>query len=169
MAKKEVTAKHGKHKILMFRLLEEASKKGAAKLALQTEHTWKYERSTDQKMTKDGAITIGGGLKVSLDIKAVASTDEVNALLKAAAIDGKKLEVWEVDLSAKGEDGKYEALYARGDLSSWEVPANVENIEEISTSMQIDDQPKAGKVTLTMEQEEMLAYVFRDTAAVVGG
>lgn len=43
-------ANFGKNKILMFRKL--GDKTAAAKLALQTEHTWKYERSTDSEKQK---------------------------------------------------------------------------------------------------------------------
>ena len=88
-------------------------------------------------------------------------------MLKQSVIDGDKLEIWEIDLSSKSETGnQYDALYMRGDLNSWEVPRNVEDLVEISTEARIDGKPVAGKVTLTAEQEEEITYAFRDLTKV---
>ena len=153
--------KFGKDKILMFRKLGE--KKAAAKLALQTEHKWSYERSNDTKKTKDGAVTSDGGLEVKLEIEAVATNDELNKMLKQSVVEGFKLEVWEIDLADKKSDNKYGALYAQGSLASWEVPSNVEDLETISTEMTIDGKPVAGEATLTTEQVNAIQYAFKDT------
>lgn len=156
---------YGRNKILMFRLLSEADQKDAAKLALQTEHTWSYERSADQTQTKDGPVNASGGLSVTLDITAISSKDAVNEMLKQSVIDGETLEVWEIDLASKTSDNKYSALYARGNLSTWEVPSNVEDLETISTSMSIEGKPQAGEATLSAEHlaEIEAAYTFQDT------
>lgn len=158
--------KHGKQKILRFRLLEDEATKSAAKLALQTEHNWNYNRSRDTTQTKDGAISSGGGLEVTLDIDAVVSDDPVNNMLKRSVIEDKKLEVWDIDISATNEDGSYNATYAQGSLESWEVPSEVESFETLSTTMVIDMVPQEGKVTITPEEELEVQYVFRDTAPV---
>ena len=42
-----IKAIYGKDKFLMFRLLEDARKQKATKLALQTEHTLSADRSVD--------------------------------------------------------------------------------------------------------------------------
>lgn len=97
------TPVHGKDRILMFRKLSEAGTKGAAKLSLQTSHTWNYQRSTSTTETKDGGIVSQGGLETSLDISAVTSKDELNEMLKQAVIKSHKLEVWDIDLTTKGE------------------------------------------------------------------
>lgn len=159
-------AKYGKNKILMFRKL--GDKTAAAKLALQIEHSWNYERSTDVKKTKDGAVASDGGLEVSLSIEAVSSVDPVNKMLKDSVINGDKLEVWEIDLAGQKSGSKYPALYAQGKLSSWEVPANVEDLETISTEMTIDGKPVEGFATLTAEQEAAIQYVFADTTQITG-
>lgn len=155
-------AKKGKDKILMFRLLSEAAAKSAAKLALQVEHEWEYNRDTDTTQTKDGSITTDGGLEVSLSISGLSSNDEVNRMLKGSVINGAMLEVWEVDLAEKNEDNKYAAIYARGKLNSWTVPANVEDFEELETEMSIEGVPQEGLVTLTQEQEQYIQYAFSD-------
>ena len=80
----------GKDRILMFR--KKGDKTAAAKLALQTEHKWEYERKTDSTKTKDGAISAAGGLEVTLSIEAVASRDELNNMLKNYVIEGYELD-----------------------------------------------------------------------------
>ena len=156
-------ANYGKNKILMFRKL--GDKTAAAKLALQTEHTWKYERSTDSEKTKDGAVVTDGGLEVTLSIEAVTSNDDVNKMLKNAVVNGDKLEVWEIDLAGTKQDEKYPAIYAQGALSSWEVPDNVEDLETLSTEMTIEGKPVEGYATLTASQVEEINYAFKDTTA----
>lgn len=154
----------GKDKILMFRKL--GDKTAAAKLALQTEHSWKYGRSTDSKKTKDGAIVKDGGLEVTLSIEAVTSRDDVNKMLKDSVVNGYKLEVWEIDLAGEKQSEKYPAIYAQGALSSWEVPDNVEDLETLSTEMTIEGKPVEGYATLTVSQVEEINYAFADTTAI---
>lgn len=162
--KKELVAVNGKDKVLMFRKL--GDKAAAAKLALQTNHKWEYERSNDSKKTKDGAVTSNGGLEVSLSIEAISSRDEVNELLANSVKDGFKVEVWEIDLAGEKQGGKYPALYAQGSLGKWEVPSDVEDLEEISTEMTIDGKPQAGYVTLTDDHVKEINYAFRDVTAI---
>lgn len=156
----------GKDRILMFR--KKGDKIAAAKLALQTEHKWEYERKTDSTKTKDGAISAAGGLEVTLSIEAVASRDELNNMLKNSVIEGYELEVWDIDLKGEKQGAKYPALYAIGKLSKWEVPANVEDLITLQTEMAIDGKPVPGYATLTAEQEAEVLYAFTDTTAITG-
>lgn len=156
-------ANFGKNKILMFRKL--GDKTAAAKLALQTEHKWKYERKNDSTATKDGSVVSDKGLEVTLSIEAVTSRDDVNKMLKKSVVDGEKLEVWEIDLAGEKQGEKYPALYAQGALSSWEVPDNVEDLETLSTEMTIEGKPVEGYATLTASQVEEINYAFKDTTA----
>ena len=145
----------------MFRKLGE--NKAAAKLAFQVENKLKYERSNDTKKTKDGAVNSDGGLEVTLEIEAVSSRDELNKLLERSVTEGFKLEVWEIDLAGEKQADKYPAKYMQGSLSSWELPANVEDLITISTEMKIDGKPVDGYATLTEEQQKAVQYAFKDT------
>lgn len=156
-------ANFGKNKILMFRKLGDTT--AAAKLALQTEHKWKYERKNDSTATKDGSVVSDKGLEVTLSIEAVTSRDDVNKMLKKSVVDGEKLEVWEIDLAGEKQGEKYPALYAQGALSSWEFPDNVEDLETLSTEMTIEGKPVEGYATLTASQVEEINYAFKDTTA----
>ena len=157
-------AQLGKEKILMFRKF--GDKTAAAKLALQTEHKWEYSRDADTTKTKDGAVVADGGLETKLSITAIGTKDELNEMLKKSVVDGYKVEVWEIDLSDKKSNGKYGALYAIGRLSSWKVPANVEELVEIESEMSVEGKPQAGEATLTDEQVKEIQYTFQDTTAI---
>lgn len=150
----------GKDKILMFRKL--GDKKAAAKLAFQIEHKLTYERKNDSTKTKDGTVVSDGGLEVKLSIEALSARDDLNNMLKESVINGDKLEVWEIDLQDKKKAGKFGALYMQGSLSSWEVPANVEELAKIETEMAIDGKPVPGEVTLSNEQLQAIQYAFKD-------
>lgn len=162
------TPDKGKDKILLFRLLEEATTEKAAKLALQVNHAWNYSRAVDTTQTKDGAITTVGGLIVTLNFDAISTNDDVNKMLAEAAKGGKKLEVWEIDLASKAlksqseTDYEYDALYAQGVIETWELPQDTEGFVEFSTPMFIDGEPQEGKVELSEEQEDEVQYAFRD-------
>lgn len=162
-------AKLGKNKILAFRKLSEANSKTGAKLAFQIEHTLSYERNNESTATKDGAVINPGGLVAKMDINALASNDPVNNMLMESVINGEKLEIWEIDLTAPvGEEGnEYNALYMRGNLSSWSVPAPTEGPVQITTSASIDGTPQNGTVTFTAEELDEIQYAFRDLKAVV--
>lgn len=156
----------GKDKILMFRKF--GDKKAAAKLALQTEHEWEYSRDADSTKTKDGAVVADGGLETKLSINAIGTKDDLNEMLKKSVVDGYKVEVWEIDLADKKSNGKYGALYAIGRLSSWKVPANVEDLVEIESELIIEGKPQAGEATLTGEQIKEIQYTFQDTTVPSG-
>lgn len=157
----------GKDKVLYFRLLKDAARNKAARLALQTEHEWSYERDNEVVQTKDGGIVQGGALEVTLEINAISTRDELNKMLLKAVQEGLKVEVWEVDISDKREGNTYGAKYAIGELNEWSLPANVEELEELSTSMAIDGQPLDGVVSLTAEEVETIkaVYDFKDLNA----
>lgn len=81
---------HGGDKILVFRGL--SNKTVVIKLALQTEHKWKYERKSDLITTKDGPVVLGKGLEVTPSIEAASTRDELNTMLEKFVIQSCKLE-----------------------------------------------------------------------------
>ncbi len=157
----------GKDKILMFRLLSKSTE-SAARLALQTSHEIGKTRETTTTQTKDGAIVTTGGLETVISIEAISTRDEVNEMLESAVDNGETLEVWEIDLKGKPDaEGKLPALYGQGYLNSWTTPDDVEEHETISTEMNISGKLVPGYVTLTPEQEEEIAYAFKDIIASI--
>lgn len=157
---------YGKNRILMFRLYKDRNKEGATKLALQTKHEWKYEAKSDSTETKDGSINSPATPTVTLDIEAISSLDELNTMLKNAVVQSEMLEVWDINYGDKKSEGKYGATYARGYMTSWDVPSEVGKLDELKTSMNIDQIPQDGEATVTADQEKAIQYAFEDTAAV---
>lgn len=158
----------GKDKVLKFRLLEEAEQKKAAKLALQVEHTITYDTNSDSQQTKDGPVNYSGGLTSAIELTAVSTRDEVNEMLRRSVVEGKVLEVWEIDLGAETSDGKYPAKYGQGILSEWEEPANVEEAAQFTTTLNIDGFLQEGTVQMSADELEEIQYAFRGTDAVTG-
>lgn len=150
----------GKDKILMIRKLGDNA--NAARLALQIEHKLEYSRKADSVATKDGSVTTSNGLETTLTLKAVSSRSKVDKLLEDAVINDDVLEFWEVDLKGEKQGNKYPAKYMRGTLSSWEVPANVEDLIEQEAEATIIGKPVDGYATITTEQESAIQYAFTD-------
>lgn len=151
---------YGKDKVLKFRLLKDIKNKDAAKLALQMEHTIKYDTGQESKQTKDGPINTGTGLTTTIEISAISTRDEVNKMLRDSVLNQEDLEVWEIDLGATPVGGKYPVLYGRGRLSSWEDPANVEEAAEFSTTLNIDGTLQSGFDVVTDMEKQQIQYVY---------
>lgn len=158
-----IKAIEGKKRVLFFRLLRDAETKKAAKLALQTSHEWEKSRDNDSTATKDGSKSRSGALETTLSIDALATNDEVNAMLEKSVNDGEVVEVWDVDLSEPTTENKYKAKYAQGLLNSWSTPSDVEDFVTFSTEMTIDGLPQDGEATVTEADQKSIQYAFRDT------
>jgi|SRR5690625_54897 len=155
----------GKNKVLLFRRLKDSDEE-AAKLALQTEHTFELERDGDSIVTKDGTIVNLGELEGEVTgIEAVqAKDDPVAKMLLDSIIEGEKLELWEVSVDEDlKEDDKYPAMYAQGYLTSWEEENSAEDEATYSGDFMIEQKPQFGMATLTEDQEAAVQYAFRDT------
>lgn len=160
----------GKNTVLLFRLLEEQGTQSAVKLAFQTEHELTESRDTDTTATKDGNIVTPSALETSLDCTSIlAKGDETADKLRQALRDYKKIEIWEVDLSTKGDSmnsEKYKAMYYQGYVSEWSKSPSAEDSIELSLTFTIEGVGQSGFVTLTPEQENVVKYVFKDVTPV---
>lgn len=161
-------AKKGIDVILLYRLLKNASKEAAWKMAFQTEHENELSRDTDAVDTKDGKIQT---LKpVEYDFSAtsiVAKGDERVDELKQALINGEIIEIWEIDKAEVGtkspNTGKYKATYYQGYVASFKATANAEDALELEMEFAINGVGKEGYATLSTEQANAVQYVFEDT------
>lgn len=189
MSEKQTTqleAKQGIHAILLFRLLKEAGKEKAAKLAFQTEHEVGKSRDVDGQKTKDGIIQSVGALEYDFKAKSIlAKGDTLAAKLEKAMEDGELVEIWDIDseeASKNGEDeiakvwgindtgtsegsGKYLATYYQGYISSFSAKKNAEENIEIEMEFAINGVGKKGFATLTTEQKAAVQYAFKDTTS----
>lgn len=160
----------GKNLILLFRLLEDAAKHKAAKLAFQTEHAVDKSRDSDTTETKDGPVTVGQGMEEEISFSCImAKNDPVAKMLDEALINNKTVEVWEVDVTPKEEDdGKYPATYRQGLITEYNTSANVEDLITLECTFVTSGIGQKGEVTLTQEQKEVVQYKFRDTEVYNG-
>lgn len=155
---------HGKHKVLLFRLLSEDGTAEAAKLVFQTDHTFSFSRSMDKITTKDGTLIKVGELESEVSIEAIqAKDDPVGEMLRDSVLKGQKLELWEATIDG---EGPHKAVYCQGYLDGWEWTAGVDDESTISSTFNVELEPQFGEVTLTVEQETAVQYAFRDTAIV---
>jgi TP901-1 family phage major tail protein len=170
MAEADKTPKHGKNKILKMRLLKDATEKVAAKLALQTNHTWAKARSTNTTQTNDGAVNADGGLETTITFESLLTGDEASQILNAAIDDGEQLEIWEIDLATGVEQDdqslECDAIYMQGIIESLDEDADVAGYQAVSGSIKVDGKPQKGKVKITKDEHEEVMYAFRDTNTV---
>lgn len=160
----------GKNLILLFRLLEDAAKGKAAKLAFQTEHSVEKSRDSDITETKDGPLPVGQGMEEEIPFNCImAQNDPVAKMLDDALVYNKVVEVWEVDVTPKEEDdGKYPAVYRQGLITEYNKAANVEDLITLECTFITSGIGQRGEVTLTQEQREIVQYKFRDTEVYNG-
>ncbi|MGM8139852.1 phage major tail protein, TP901-1 family [Enterococcus italicus] len=163
----DLLAKQGKNVILLYRLLNKATQEAAWKLAFQTEHTLEKTRDYNTTATKDGAIGSLSEVEYSLSATSIAAKGDKHAEEMDDAFDnGDVVEVWEIDkeeLGTAGNEGKYKAKYLRAYLTSYSTNPNSEDSLELSLEFGVFGKPKKGYATLTAEQAEVVAYVFKDT------
>ncbi|NCB82124.1 MAG: phage major tail protein, TP901-1 family [Bacilli bacterium] len=162
----ELTAKQGKDVILLYRLLNKATKEAAWKLAFQTEHSNEKTRDYNTTATKDGPIGSLAAIEYSLSATSIAANGDPHLGEMDDAMDnGDIIEVWEIDKAEKGSDGKYKAKYLRAYLTSFSYEPNSEDALELSMEFGVFGKPQKGNATLTEEQANVVQYLFKDTVA----
>lgn len=172
---KQLEAKQGIHSILLFRLLKEAEKQEATKLAFQTEHEVGKSRDVDGQKTKDGIIQSVGALEYDFKATSIlAKGDVLAAKLEKAMEDGDLVEIWDIDSEeaikngssklasvwginngTNGENNKYLATYYQGYISSFSAKKNAEENIVIEMEFAINGVGKKGLATLTNDQKKL--------------
>ncbi|HER5561435.1 TPA: phage major tail protein, TP901-1 family [Streptococcus pyogenes] len=181
---KQLEAKQGIHSILLFRLLKDADKEEATKLAFQTEHEVGKSRDVDGQKTKDGIIQSVGALEYDFKVTSIlAKGDELAAKLEKAIEDGELVEIWDIDSEeaikqpegdklvkvwdvkngTNGGENKYLATYYQGYISSFSAKKNAEENIVIEMEFAINGVGKKGLATLTNDQKKAVQYAFKDT------
>lgn len=153
--------------ILLFRLLEDATKEAAFKLAFQTEHENTKSKDSDSVATKDGPIRTPGALEFDFSATSIlALNDPYVEKLETALDEDKLIEIWEINRAEKGTGGdadKYKATYYQGYVTSFGKNPNAEDSVELSLEFGINGKGAKGYATLSADQEEVVQYVFKDT------
>lgn len=168
----DLVAKQGKNIILLYRLLDKATKEAAWKLAFQTEHSMEKTRDYNTTPTKDGMIGSLATVEYSLSATSIAASGDSHVTAMDDAFDdGKIIEIWEIDKEEKGTEeadkDKFKAKYLRAYLTSFSYEPNSEDALELSLEFGVFGKPQSGFATLTEEQADVVQYAFKDTAKAV--
>lgn len=144
-----------------LRLLSEDHLMPAMMLPLQTSLDFDISRDADPTTTKDGSVTVPGGLETEISAEFIDSIAEVSDKAYTAILDGAEVELWKVNRRRKNASGQYFAWYVRGYITE---DSNSNDADDASTrelTFTASGKPKRGWVTLTKEQQEDLDYLFR--------
>lgn len=166
----------GDRLLLFFRDYDKQQTDDGAKLRFQTEHSVSKEKETDSIWTKDGSqVTVRDGentLSIS-SLKYEEDGDILNVFgqLEELFDDNKLVEVWQVNLDSKTEDGTYKITYYQGHFTSFEITAG-DSAVEASIEYAVNGRGVKGTDTLTPEQIEAVeaeAYEYTSIKALGTG
>lgn len=153
--------------ILLFRILKDAEKEAAFKLAFQTEHEIEKSKDSDSVATKDGPIRIPGAPEVDFSATSIlANGDEYIERMEDAFDDDELIEIWEINKAEKGtgdDAEKYKATYYQGYVTTFGKNPNSEDATELSLEFGVNGTGVKGYATLTNDQAEVVQYAFADT------
>ena len=159
----------GKRIIYLYRILKDAATDDATAVAFTTENNKSKSRDSDTVTTKDGTIRVPGEVETEISTTALfaSENDAMIDKLEKALDDGDKVEIWEVNLDKPGTSdnaSKFAAKYFQGYVTSFELSSNSEDHAEASLDFGIEGKGVDGYATVTDEQQELAAYVFKDTS-----
>lgn len=158
----------GNRIIYLYRILKDAATDDATAVAFTTENSKSKSRDSDTVTTKDGTIRVPGEVETEISTTALfaSENDAMIDKLEKALDNGDKVEIWEVNLDKPGTSdnaSKFAAKYFQGYVTSFELSSNSEDHAEASLDFGIEGKGVDGYATVTDEQQEFAAYVFKDT------
>lgn len=163
-AKKE--AVKGTRLVYLFRVASEAKTKAGATLAFTTENGRTKSKDAEVTVTKDGSIRTPGEGEGEITATAILKKkDNTLEELEDAMDAGEKFDLWEANLDnpASAGDNKFKGRYFVGYLTELELTSSAEDYVEVSLTFGLEGDGKKGDVTVTQEQQEASAIVFKDT------
>lgn len=159
-------ALQGKQLIYLYRVLNDEATKDAQAIAFTTENTRTKSKDAETTITKDGSIRTPGAPEVEITSTSLFAVDSTLPDRFEEAMDNDEIiEIWEVNLAKPVTDGtnQFEGRYFQGYLTEFELSSNAEEAVEYSTTFGINGSGVKGNVTVSAEQQEVAAYVFKDT------
>lgn len=156
----------GKKIVYLYRLLKDEATSNGTTLAFTTENSRTKSKDADSTATKDGSIRTPGTAEVEITATSIlAKGDEMVDKLETAMDEDALIEIWEANLEEPAESGdnKFKGMYFQGYLTEFEKTSSAEDYVECSLTFGINGTGKKGDVTVTVEQQEIAEYVFKDT------
>lgn len=159
-------AVQGKKLVYLYRIASKTATVDGATLAFTTENGRTKSKDADSTATKDGPIRTPGAAESEVTVTSIlAKGDEMIDDLEDAMDDDELMEIWEANLDEPAEagDNKFKGRYFQGYLTEFEKTSSAEDYVECSLTFGINGSGATGDVTVTTEQQEVAAYVFKDT------
>lgn len=156
----------GKKIVYLYRNMSKASTTDGTALAFTTENSRTKSKDSDATITKDGSIRTPGASETEITATSIlAKGDKLIDELEDAMDKDELIEIWEANLEDKARDGenKFKGMYFQGYLTEMEKSSNAEDMVEVSLTFGINGSGARGDVTVSLEQQEVAAYVFKDT------
>lgn len=156
----------GNRIVYLYRVLSKATTSAATQIAFTTENSTTYSADADSTVTKDGVIRAAADPEVEISVTSVLTKGAtIISDLKKAMINKEIVEVWEANLDEPASSGenKFKGTYYQGYLTEFEQTSEAEGNVEVSLTFGINGSGADGDVTVTKEQQELAAYVFKDT------
>ncbi len=159
-------AVQGKKIVYLYRVAKNEATKDGTQIAFTTENERTKSKDADSTATKDGSIRTPGTAEVEIAATSILSKgDEFIDELEEAMDNDDLIEIWEANLDEPAEEGenKFKGRYFQGYLTEIDKTSSAEDFVEVSLTFGINGDGAKGDVTVSTEQQEMAAYVFKDT------
>lgn len=159
-------AVQGKKLVYLYRVAKNEATKDGTQIAFTTENERTKSKDADSTATKDGSIRTPGTAEVEITATSIlAKGDEVIDELEEAMDNDDLIEIWEANLDEPADVGenKFKGTYFQGYLTEISRSSSAEDFVEVSLTFGINGDGAKGNVTVSAEQQEMAAYVFKDT------
>lgn len=156
----------GKKIVYLYRIMSKASTTDGTAIAFTTENSRTKSKDSDATITKDGSIRTPGASETEITATSILTKgDKLIDELEDAMDKDELIEIWEANLEDKAQDGenKFKGMYFQGYLTEMEKSSNAEDMVEVSLTFGINGSGARGDVTVSLEQQEVAAYVFKDT------
>lgn len=159
-------AVQGKKIVYLYRVASKEATANGTTLAFTTENSRTMSKDADSTATKNGSIRTPGTAEVEITATSIlAKGDTLLDELEKAMDKDELMEVWEANLDEPAEEGenKFKGKYFQGYLTEFEKTSSAEDFVECSLTFGINGSGADGDVTVSVEQQEVAAYVFKDT------
>lgn len=156
----------GKKIVYLYRIFKNAATTDGAALAFTTENERSKSKDADTTETKDGSIRTPGASEMEITATSILSKGDTFIDQLEEAMDSDDLiEIWEANLSEPATSGenKFKGRYFQGYITEITKSSPADGYVEVSLTFGINGSGAKGDVTVSQEQQEVAAYVFKDT------